>query len=176
MGAGAGALTESLVRLDVELCAIELDPVWAERLRARVSRARRVSVIQADFRGWPLPSRPYRLVGSLPFGATTDILRRLFDDPSSPLERADLIVQWEVARKRAESPPRTLLSAAWAPWWEFRLGPRIAASDFRPVPRVDAGVLTVTRRSPALLPEAMARAYASFVRTHWPFGHQERSS
>ena len=36
------------------------------------------------------------------------------------LVRADLIVQWEVARKRAVMPPSTLLSATWAPWWSLR--------------------------------------------------------
>jgi len=110
------------------------------------------------------------VVGSLPFARTTDVLSRLLGDPRVPLERADVIVQWEVARKRAAAPPSTLLSTAWAPWWEFRLGPRIPAEAFRPVPQVDAGVLVVTRRRPSLLPPAMARAYAGFVRRQWPFG------
>jgi 23S rRNA (adenine-N6)-dimethyltransferase len=104
----------------------------------------------------------------VPFGVTTEIFRRLFDDPRVPLERADLIVQWEVARKRAESPPSTLLSTAWAPWWEFELVERIPARAFRPVPRVDAGVLRVTRRRPALLPESLAPHFAGFVRARWP--------
>jgi 23S rRNA (adenine-N6)-dimethyltransferase len=67
------------------------------------------------------------------------------------------------------TPPATLRSAAWAPWWSFRLGPRIAAEDFRPVPSVDAGVLVVTRREPPLLPRALAASYAAFVRAHWPW-------
>jgi hypothetical protein len=35
---------------------------------------------------------------------------------------------------------------------------------------VDAGLLTVMRRNPPLLPVAMARSYADFVESHWPFG------
>jgi 23S rRNA (adenine-N6)-dimethyltransferase len=128
-----------------------------------------VRVVHADFLALRLPEAPFRVVGALPFARTTDILRRLFDDPRSARGRADLVVQWEVARKRAAAPPASLLSTAWAPWWEFRLARRIAATEFRPVPRVDAGVLVATRRAPALLPEAMARAYAEFVRTRWPF-------
>jgi hypothetical protein len=34
---------------------------------------------------------------------------------------------------------------------------------------VDAGLLTIVRRSPALLPPSMARSYAQFVRQNWPF-------
>ena len=171
IGPGLGALTLALARLPVEVTAVELDPVWAERLRERLRRERvaNVRVVQADFLALRLPDAPFRAIGSLPFARTTEILRRLFDDPRSALERADLIVQWEVARKRTTAPPDTLLSTTWAPWWEFRLGRRIPAAEFRPPPRVDAAVLVATRRAPALLPSAMARGYAEFVRARWPF-------
>jgi 23S rRNA (adenine-N6)-dimethyltransferase len=171
IGAGAGAVTLALARRELEVVAVERDPILAGALRAQLARvgARRVRVLEADIRSIALPRRPFRIVGSLPFGATTDILRQLFDDPSLPLERADLIVQWEVARKRAEHPPSTLLSTVWAQWWEFRLGRRIPAAAFRPVPRVDAATLVVTRRDPPLLPPALARDYAEFVRARWPF-------
>lgn len=171
IGAGAGAVTFALARRALEVVAVERDPVLARSLRAELARrgARRVRVLEADVRAIALPRRPYRVVGALPFGATTDILRQLFDDPTSPLERADLIVQWEVARKRAERPPRTFLSTVWAQWWEFRLGRRIPAAAFRPIPRVDAATLAVTRRAAPLLPPAIARDYAEFVRARWPF-------
>jgi 23S rRNA (adenine-N6)-dimethyltransferase len=114
-----------------------------------------------------MPRSPFRVMGSLPFGATTALLRHLLDDPNRGLRRADLIVQWEVARKRAATPPTTMLSTTWAPWWSFALGRRIPADSFRPVPSVDGAVLRVVRREPALLPDRMADAYASFVRRHW---------
>jgi 23S rRNA (adenine-N6)-dimethyltransferase len=93
----------------------------------------------------------------------------MLDEPGVPLKRADVIVQWEVARKRAATPPTTLLSTIWAPWWEFRLGPRIPATEFRPIPRVEAAVLIVTPRERPLLPPFMAHSYADFIRGHWPF-------
>jgi len=73
----------------------------------------------------------------------------------------------------AATPPATLLSTAWAPWWEMHLARRIPATSFRPVPRVDAGLLTITRRDPPLLPVAMARRYAAFVQSGWPFSQSE---
>jgi 23S rRNA (adenine-N6)-dimethyltransferase len=169
--AGPGPITLALARRAVDVVAVEVDPVWARRLRDLVRRVSpaRVRVVEADILSLPLPARPFRVIGSLPFGQTTSILRHLLDNPAVPLERADVIVQWEVARKRAAAPPSTMLSTAWAPWWEFRLGPRIPAKEFRPIPRVDAGVLVVIRRSRPLLPVAMAGRYADFVRAHWPF-------
>ncbi|HTT91967.1 MAG TPA: rRNA adenine N(6)-methyltransferase family protein [Acidimicrobiales bacterium] len=171
IGAGSGALCRALVARGAEVVAIEVDPAWAAHLRdlARNEGRGRVTVLQTDFLTWPLPARPFRALACVPFGATTAILHRLLDDPLTPLTRADLVVQWEVARKRAAAPPATLLSAAWAPWWQFHLGPRLPATEFRPVPRVDGGSLVVTRRSPPLLPASMAPAYNEFVRRHWPF-------
>lgn len=127
IGAGTGALTLALARRGAHVLAVELDPAWIARLRESAARQTmgRIEVIHADFLSWRLPARPFRAVGCIPFGTTTAIFRRLFDDPSLPLSRADLIVQWEI-------------STAWAPWWSFQLGRRIPAHQFRPVPKVAA--------------------------------------
>jgi 23S rRNA (adenine-N6)-dimethyltransferase len=171
IGAGSGAITGALARRGAEVLALELDPVWADRLRRSIARAHldRVRVVAADFLAVPLPNRPFRVVACLPFGNTTAILSRLLDDPGGHMRRADVIVQWEVAHKRSAVPASTLRSTGWAPWWDFQLGRRIPAREFRPVPRVDGGVLVVTRRDPPLLPPAMAPRYRSFVRANWPF-------
>jgi 23S rRNA (adenine-N6)-dimethyltransferase len=86
----------------------------------------------------------------------------LLDDPCNRLRRADLIVQREVARKRAGK-PRSLLSASWSPWYSFRLGRRIPRTAFRPVPAVDAAVLVVERRREPLLSLGERDAFAAFV-------------
>jgi 23S rRNA (adenine-N6)-dimethyltransferase len=169
IGAGLGAITIALAHRGIDVVAVEVDPVCVRRLRSSARGAGRVQVVEADFLTFPLPTRPFRVMGSLPFGETTEILRRLLGNPGVPLKRADVIVQWEVARKRAAVPPSTLLSTVWAPWWEFRLGRRIPAAEFRPAPHVDAGLLVVTRRDDPLLPSTMAASWAGFVRAHWPF-------
>jgi 23S rRNA (adenine-N6)-dimethyltransferase len=169
VGAGSGALTRALARRALRVIAVEPDPAWARQLREQVGDKRDVHIVGNDFLAIALPREPFRVIGSLPFGRTTDIFHHLLDDPATCLRRADLIVQWEVALKRAASPPTTLLSTAWAPWWEMRLARRIPAEKFRPVPRVDAGLLTITRRDPPLLPVAMAEPYAAFVKREWPF-------
>ena len=175
IGAGLGAMTFALARQGLRVTAVELDPQWSRRLRDRVTGNPQIRIIRGDFLSVKLPTYPFRIMGSLPFGRTTDMLRRLLDDPNSAMARADVIVQWDVARKRATTPPHTLLSTVWAPWWDIQLGRRIPAKAFRPVPRVDAGLLIIRRRDPPLLPPSMARDYGRFVRQHWPFGHQRRN-
>lgn len=169
IGAGRGACTFALARHCAHVVAVEKDSRWADHLRDEAVRLgiHNVTVVCRDILSYRLPRRPFRVLGSVPFGATTAILRHLLDDPTSGLVRADVIVQREVARKRAALPPTTVLSTAWAPWWSFELGRRIPADAFRPIPSVDAAVLRVTRRVPSLLPERMAPAYAAFVRSQW---------
>ncbi len=169
IGAGRGACTFALARRGVRVIALEQDPHWADLLRREAERlgADGISVVCCDVLRYRMPHRPFRALGSLPFGTTTAILRHLLEDPGSGLQRADLVVQWEVARKRAAEPSTTLLSTTWAPWWTFGVSRRIPASAFRPVPAVDAAVLRVVRRTPPLLPVHLAPAYADFVRGHW---------
>jgi 23S rRNA (adenine-N6)-dimethyltransferase len=169
IGAGCGAMTFALARRGVRLMAVEADPEWCRHLRNRAVSCPQLRIVESDFLSMPLPTEPYRIVGSLPFGQTTEILRRLLDDPDTLMQRADLIIQWEVARKRAATPPSTLLSTIWAPWWDIRLAGRIPAAQFRPIPAVDAGYLTIRRRNPPVLTPAMARSFASFVHREWPF-------
>ena len=177
IGAGRGSCTFALAELGVEVVAVEKDVHFAAALRRDVRRRglTNVKVVEGDVLaagvslGRLAGGRPFRVLGSLPFGATTSMLRLLFDDPASSSApwRADLVVQLEVARKRAAIPPTTLLSTTWVPWWRFDLGRRIPATAFRPVPAVDAAVLRVTRRATPLLPTRLAKSYADFVRQSW---------
>jgi 23S rRNA (adenine-N6)-dimethyltransferase len=163
IGAGSGVLTAELARRARRVKAIEIDPAWASRLRTRFAGRRNVEVIEGDALRVRLPDEPFRVVANIPFGVTSALLHRLLDDPRTPLTRADLVLQWEVARKRAGR-PRTALSASWSPWWRFRLGRRVPREAFRPRPAGDAGVLVVERRRTPLLPLEAHDAFAEFTR------------
>ena len=110
LGAGTGRLTAELARAARRVLAVELDSRLAERLRGRW---RNVDVLQADGRTVELPVEPFSVVANLPFSGTNEILRHLLDDPSIPLERADLVVEWGVAVKRALPWPSTVNGVVW---------------------------------------------------------------
>jgi len=165
-GAGTGVLTDALARQAAHVVAVELDPTLVAHLARRFAAAPSVTVLPADAASVALPVTPYRVVANLPFNQTAAILRRLLDVPHSSLVRADLVVQWQVARARAnasDGPPVDLLGATWGPWWCFARGRRLPAALFRPAPAVDAAVLTITRQPAVLLPTDDHRAYAAFV-------------
>lgn len=167
IGAGNGLITQALARRGARVVAVEKDPALAHRLRAMFRPETRVTVVEDDVLTTKLPAEPFRVVANIPFGITTKILRRLLGEAGT-LTRADVIVQAEVARKRAATGRGargggTLLNACWEPWFEFGTGARIPATAFRPRPRVDAVVLIVRRRDQPLLGAASEREYIEFV-------------
>lgn len=184
LGAGKGVLTLAAARAGARVIAVELDPVWAQRLSDRVRSAGvadRVRIVRGDLRHVPLPgpgrsqggsgpplrSGRWRVLACPPYQHTTALLRRLLDDPERGPVRADLVLQLEAARKHAASPPRTLLASTWAPWWELEVVERIPRSAFRPVPRVDSAWLRIRRREPAVLRPDLADAWERFLRAAW---------
>jgi 23S rRNA (adenine-N6)-dimethyltransferase len=164
IGAGSGRLTRELARAAGHVLAVEVDPFWTRTLSARLGDDPRVTVVAANALEVALPDEPFRVVANLPFGETTAFLHHLLDDPRVPMRRADLVVEWGTALKRATVWPTTLLGATWAAWWTFRIDRRLAAACFEPRPSVDAALLVVERRSTALVPVSDWREYRGFVR------------
>jgi len=162
LGAGDGALTRPLARLGRPLTALEIDPRRARNLAVnlRADKDADVEVICADILRHRFPGTPHTIVGNIPFHLTTAIIRRLLAGHTWTC--AVLIVQWEVARRRAGVGGASMLTATWWPWYDFRLVRRIPAASFRPVPSVDAGLMTMHRRLVPLVTEQ--RAYQTFVK------------
>ena len=159
IGAGDGALTCALQRLGRPLTAIEVDPRRAARLGSRT--APRTHVVQADFLKYRLSRAPHVIVGNLPFHLTTAVLRRILHGPG--WTDAVLLVQWEVARRRAAVGGATMMTAQWWPWFEFGLVRKVPASSFRPRPSVDGGLMTIGRRDEPLVDAADRRRYQAMV-------------
>jgi 23S rRNA (adenine-N6)-dimethyltransferase len=160
LGAGTGRLTAELARAARHVVAVELDPCLVERLRGRWPS---VEVVEADAREVELPSVPFRVVANLPFHGTNEILRHLLDDPRVPLLRADLVVQWGVAVKRALPWPSTVNGVVWSAWHTARVERRLPRTAFEPPPSVDAGVVVFERRPQPLVPDELAPDYRRFV-------------
>ncbi len=159
IGPGDGAITVPLSRTGRPITAVELDPKRARRLARRVPA--HVDVVAADVLRFRFPRERHTVVGNLPFHLTTSVLRRLLE--TEYWQSAVLLVQWEVARRRAGVGGATMLTAAWWPWYEFALHARVPARAFRPMPSVDGGLLSITRRDAPLV-EGRRGPYQELVR------------
>ena len=135
IGAGEGALTAPLILAGARVVAVELHPGRAARLRHQFPQ---VTVIHADAASLRLPSRPFRVVASPPYGITADLLDLLLA-AGTRLVAADLVLQRAVVRKYADH-----RRAARA--HRMSTGLVVPRHAFRPPPRVDSAVLIVRRR------------------------------
>ena len=161
VGAGTGRLTRELARAGGLVLAIELDADLARDLLRSASGWPNVYVHQGDALGVALPRSPFRVVGNIPFGITTGLLRRMVDTPHA--ERLDLITQLEPARKRTIA-KGSVLSVVWSTTWRFEVRRRIPRRVFHPSPSVDAAWLVGSRRDEPLIDPTDHMRFERFVR------------
>jgi 23S rRNA (adenine-N6)-dimethyltransferase len=162
VGAGEGILTTRLAGLFAEVIAYEVDKSHADRLLARVRNRENVKVMLADFLTARPPPRAFQVVGNAPFSLTSPIVDWCLR--SRRMTAATLITQLEYARKRTGAYQRwTLLTVSTWPVVSWELRGRIARTQFRPVPRVDAGILRLQRRAEPLISADRMAAYRRVV-------------
>lgn len=150
VGAGKGALTDLLAPRCRDLRAYEIDLRLVPALRARFARAPHVRVVAEDFLAARPPRAPFSVAGNVPFSRTAAIVDWCLRAPA--LTDATFLTQLEYARKRTgDYGSWTRLTILTWPRHEWRLVGRVGRDSFRPVPRVDAGIVRIERRRTALL-------------------------
>jgi 16S rRNA (adenine1518-N6/adenine1519-N6)-dimethyltransferase len=158
VGPGFGSLTLPLLAAARRVIAVEVDPKLAAELPATVAArapqlAGRLEVVAADAaRLGPLPGEPPTvLVANLPYNVSVPVVLHLLATVPS-LARGLVMVQAEVA-DRMSAPPgsRTygIPSAKLAWYATVRRAGSVGRAVFWPVPRVDSGLVSLVRHSPA---------------------------
>lgn len=156
IGPGLGSLTLGLLQVADRVVAVEIDPVLAEALPGTVAelapaRAAALTVVAADaLELTALPEPPTRVVANLPYNVSVPVLLHLL--ARFPGWRQGLVlVQSEVADRLVAGPgSRTYgVPSVKLAWYAAaaRVGtvpPRV----FWPVPNVDSGLVSITRRLP----------------------------
>lgn len=162
VGAGEGILTARLAGLTGQVIAYEIDEAHAARLAARVGRRPNVRIIPGDFLAARPPRSPFQVVGNVPFSLTAPIIEWCLH--ARRMTVATLITQLEYARKRTGGYGRwSQLTVSTWPQFRWELCGRIDRADFRPVPRVDAGILRLERRAEPLVSPDRQAAYRRLV-------------
>jgi 23S rRNA (adenine-N6)-dimethyltransferase len=163
VGAGEGILTARLAGMCRELVAYEVDASLASRLTARLRGHDNVRVVIGDFLAARPPREPFQVVGNAPFSLTSPIVDWCLN--ATAMTSATLITQLEYARKRTGAYGRwSLLTVSTWPRVQWELRGTISRTQFRPVPRVDAGILHLARRPEPLIPARRLGAYQRTVR------------
>ncbi|MFE9655968.1 ErmE/ErmH/ErmO/ErmR family 23S rRNA (adenine(2058)-N(6))-methyltransferase [Micromonospora sp. NPDC006431] len=162
VGAGRGRLTVPLAARCGRLVAYEIDPVAAADLAAACAGLPGVTLRRADFLAAAPPAEPFDLVGNIPWSLTAAVVRWCL--AADRLRAATLLTQREYARRRTGHGGRwTRLTILTWPEYAWRSVGTVPRTAFRPVPRVDAGILRIERRPEPLLSPAELPAYRRLV-------------
>jgi 23S rRNA (adenine-N6)-dimethyltransferase len=158
VGAGRGRLTTALLDTGAQVVAYEVDPAMA----AALAHQPRLRVRAEDFLQARAPREPFAVVGNIPYALTSAVVDWCLDAPA--LISATVLTQLEYARKRTGDYGRwsRLTISTW-PVVSWHLAGRIPRAAFRPVPRVDGGILRLVRRPAPLVPAAAMPAYRRMV-------------
>ena len=164
VGAGDGILTTRLAAMTGQVIAYEIDQALAGRLMAKVGDRPNVRVKMGDFLSARQPGQSFQVVGNAPFSLTSPIIDWCLR--ASRMTAATLITQLEYARKRTGGYGRwSQLTVSTWPQVRWELVGTIARTEFRPVPRVDAGILRLERRPEPLVGRSRQAAYRRLVQT-----------
>lgn len=157
VGPGLGSLTLALMPAAAQVVAVEIDPVLATQLpitAADHEAPDNLTVINADAMKITLDDLaghvPTALVANLPYNVAVPVVLHLLQTLPS-LCKALIMVQLEVADRLAAGPGSKVygipsVKAAW--YADVRRAGPVGRTVFWPIPNVDSGLVSLTRRDP----------------------------
>lgn len=152
IGAGTGFLTFPLAKKSGKVIAVENDPSFVQKLQGKMEQEENIHVVQRDFLQFQLPKTPFFVVSNIPYSITTPIMKKLLSQPTIPLQRAVIVMEYGAAKRFTANPIINPYILKWRMWFEFQLGRSISRKNFSPPPRVDSAVLTIQRKDKSSIP------------------------
>ncbi len=145
IGPGKGVLTKELARRAKKVIAVEKDPRLVEYLRELFVNEKNIEIIQGDIlkinRAAILPLR-YIVVANLPYYLTSRFLRVFLNRRPTSIT---VMIQKEVAQRIvARIPHMNLLALSVQAYGKAKIVFSVGRELFRPRPRVDSAVITIT--------------------------------
>lgn len=168
IGPGMGALTESLLKEDLDLWVMDVDEESIAYLKSNFP-ALKDKVIYADFLRVKLKDimgdGPFAVVGNFPYNISSQILFKCLDYRNQIPEIMGMF-QKEVAVRVAEKPGTKqygILSVLLQTYYDIEYCFTVDEHVFNPPPKVKSGVIRCTRNDRESLP-CDERLYSSVVK------------
>jgi 16S rRNA (adenine1518-N6/adenine1519-N6)-dimethyltransferase len=157
IGPGMGVLTKYILKKPITTYAIEIDPESVEYLQVNfLNLAPRIiqeNVLKYDFSS-VFGTRPFAIIGNFPYNISTQIVFKTLENRDQVPEFAGMF-QKEVAQRICEkegSKVYGILSVLVQAFYEAEYLFTVPPSVFVPPPKVESGVLRLTRKADYSLP------------------------
>ncbi len=153
IGPGHGELSlplaEQLSRLKGNLIMIEKDAELARSLNSRPELKESKIILGDALEELPVITekiKDYKIVGNLPYYISGYFFRTISELKNKP-QRIVVMIQKEVGERLAAKPPHmNRLAASVQFWGEPKIIMHLGSKDFRPAPKVDSVVVSITAR------------------------------
>ncbi len=157
IGPGMGVLTKYLLKKDVAVSAMELDSESVKYLEEHYAD-KELEIIPADFLKYDLShmfnGAPYAITGNFPYNISTQIVFKTLENRGQIPEFTGMF-QKEVAQRICQkegSKVYGILSVLTQAFYDAEYLFTVPPSVFNPPPKVDSGVLRLTRKKDFDLP------------------------
>ncbi len=157
IGPGMGVLTKYILEKPITTYMIEIDPESVEYLQANfLNLAPRIiqeNVLKYDFSS-AFGTRPFAIIGNFPYNISTQIVFKALENRDQIPEFAGMF-QKEVAQRICETKGSKIygiLSVLVQAFYEADYLFTVPPSVFIPPPKVESGVLRLTRKADYSLP------------------------
>ncbi len=164
IGAGKGFLTVHLARRCDAVLAIEKDVRLCGMLRRRFAHCPNVRVVNADFREFKIPDVDFKVVSSIPYAITSDILKCLMFAKAGHFLGGSLIMQLEPAQKLLSEKASNPYAVFYHTFFDLELMYEVAPESFVPPPRVKSVLLRIGKKQHLGLSTEMKGKYFGFLR------------
>ena len=161
IGAGAGALTEFLVKTAKRVVAFEIDTELKEVLEEKFSDFDNIQIIYDDFLNfneenlYPLVGEKFKVVANLPYYITSPIITKLFNMKNRP-ETISVMVQKEVGERMIATNKKGdygYFSAFVSANADAKITRNVNRKMFTPVPNVDSCIVRLDVKNNIYEPE-----------------------
>lgn len=170
IGPGHGVVTDLIVQkikdLDVKIHAVELDVRLYQELSNFYSGNEKIEVVKDNILDW-LPTfstdSKLKIIGSVPYYITSPIIHKIIKMPTVP-QTAVLLVQKEVAEKiKSTAPDSSYMSSFVQTFFDVKYLGKVPSKKFYPEPKVDGGIIKMTKREGANFDPVFIRKYEGFL-------------
>lgn len=157
IGPGMGVLTKYLIKKDIEVIAMDLDSESISYLESQYP-AENLQILEADFLKEELEDHfgtdQFAIIGNFPYNISTQIVFKALEHKEQIPEFTGMF-QKEVAQRICEkegSKTYGILSVLTQAFYDAEYLFTVKPGVFNPPPKVDSGVLRLTRKEDYTLP------------------------
>jgi 23S rRNA (adenine-N6)-dimethyltransferase len=163
IGAGKGFLTVHLLQKAKKVIAIENDIDLAKILRKKFNDSQIVQIVVCDFKYFEFPKNPFKVVSNIPYGITSEILKKLMYENLLNFLGGTIILQSEPAKKLFSKKIYNPLCVFYHTFYDLKFLYEINPQSFLPPPTVNSALLKITKKKQIEFSFELKDKYFDFI-------------